>query len=196
MPLPAASLKISTTSHLTGYSYDTDKSASTTTSKTGIYFFDVETDVDAGGAVTAEYYSQNYGGNFGERRDCRKRLEYRRIPIQVHSDAPLPPIPQFRCRQRPVRTRDLAEAAITAKLNSIVGHLSIALDTNKSLLDTRESLLGSIDTQRASVSGVSVNEETTNLIVFQQSFNACSRMITAIDEMLETMISKMGLVGR
>jgi flagellar hook-associated protein 1 FlgK len=87
---------------------------------------------------------------------------------------------------------DLAESGYYGDLNSIVGHLAIALDTSKSLLDTKESLLNSVDTQRTSVSGVSVDEETTNLIVYQQSYNACARVISAIDEMLDTLINSMG----
>jgi len=91
---------------------------------------------------------------------------------------------------------DLAGSGYYSELNGIVGHLAIALDTNQSLLDTGASLLNSVDTQRASISGVSRDEEAANLIIYQQSYNACARMVTTIDEMLETMISRMGLVGR
>ena len=54
----------------------------------------------------------------------------------------------------------------------------------------------SIETQRMSISGVSMNEETTNLIVYQQSYNACSRVINALDEMLDILIRDTGVVGR
>jgi flagellar hook-associated protein 1 FlgK len=91
---------------------------------------------------------------------------------------------------------DLANSGYYDKLNSIVGHLAIASDTTNSIMDTRESLLESVDTQRASISGVSLDEETTNLIVFQQSYNACARVITTLDQMLDTMINNMGVVGR
>lgn len=81
-------------------------------------------------------------------------------------------------------------------LNSIVSHLGIALQTSQSVLDTRQSLVESIDTQRSSVSGVNSDEETTNIIRYNRTYTACARVITAMDQMLEVMINNMGLVGR
>ena len=50
--------------------------------------------------------------------------------------------------------------------------------------------------RRDEVSGVSIDEEMTKLIEAQQSFAAASRMINAVDEMLDRIINNMGLVGR
>ncbi|MGI6152240.1 MAG: flagellar hook-associated protein FlgK [Christensenellaceae bacterium] len=61
---------------------------------------------------------------------------------------------------------------------------------------TQSTMLGHIDQQRISISGVSLDEEMTNLIRFNHAYSAASRMITAIDEELDTLINKMGLVGR
>lgn len=91
---------------------------------------------------------------------------------------------------------DLAKSGYYDKLNSIVGNLAIAANTGGSIMSTKNSLLSSVDTQRQSISAVSLDEEATNLIVFQQSYNACARIITTIDEMLNTMINNMGIVGR
>lgn len=91
--------------------------------------------------------------------------------------------------------KDSQDSNYYGELNSIVGHLAIALKAGQSILDTKQSLLNSVDSQRTSISGVSLDEETTNLIVFQQAYNACARMVTTIDEMLNTMINGMGRVG-
>ncbi len=48
-------------------------------------------------------------------------------------------------------------------LNSIVGHLAISSDTSRNLLDAKETLLNNVDTQRASISGVSRDEEQLTL---------------------------------
>lgn len=48
---------------------------------------------------------------------------------------------------------------------------------------------------RASVSSVSLDEEMTNMITFQQAYNANARMITVVDETLEKIINGMGRVG-
>lgn len=46
------------------------------------------------------------------------------------------------------------------------------------------------------VSGVSLDEEMTRMIESQQSFNAASRMVNTVDEMLDKIINGMGTVGR
>ncbi len=91
---------------------------------------------------------------------------------------------------------DLADSGYYDKLNSIVINLAIAANTSGGITDTKQSLLASVDTQRNSLSSVSLDEETTNLIIFQQAYNASARVITTIDEMLNTMINNMGIVGR
>ena len=50
--------------------------------------------------------------------------------------------------------------------------------------------------QRQSVGGVSLDEETTNLIRYQHAYNAAARVVTTVDEMLDRVINNMGLVGR
>ncbi|MEG2429129.1 MAG: flagellar basal body rod C-terminal domain-containing protein, partial [Oscillospiraceae bacterium] len=63
----------------------------------------------------------------------------------------------------------------------------------------RESFGGvllDIDNQRQSVSSVNINEEGINLIQYNQSLVASSRFMTTLDEALDTIINKMGVVGR
>lgn len=53
-----------------------------------------------------------------------------------------------------------------------------------------------VDNARESVSGVSIDEEMTNMVAFQHGYEAAARMLTAIDEMLDTLINRTGTVGR
>ena len=59
-----------------------------------------------------------------------------------------------------------------------------------------ELLVHQIENARESVQGVSLDEEMTNLIRYQHAYDAAARVITAMDQALETVISKMGIVGR
>lgn len=52
-----------------------------------------------------------------------------------------------------------------------------------------------ISNNRDSISSVSLDEEMTNMIMFQQAYNASARMMTAIDEILDKVINGMGRVG-
>lgn len=56
--------------------------------------------------------------------------------------------------------------------------------------------LNEIDTQRTSISSVDINEEGINLIMYNQALTASSRFMTTLDEALDTIINKMGVVGR
>lgn len=50
--------------------------------------------------------------------------------------------------------------------------------------------------ERDGIMAVDINEEGTNMMNFQKWFNASSRMLTTLDEALNTIINSMGLVGR
>lgn len=52
-----------------------------------------------------------------------------------------------------------------------------------------------LDDQRKSISSVSINDEGINLIKYQQAYNASSRIITALDQMLDKLINGTGTVG-
>jgi flagellar hook-associated protein 1 FlgK len=50
--------------------------------------------------------------------------------------------------------------------------------------------------RRESTSGVSLDEEAADMIRFQHAYQAAARVITVIDEMLDTLINRTGVVGR
>ena len=54
---------------------------------------------------------------------------------------------------------------------------------------------GAVNAQQ-SVSAVSIDEENVALIANQHAFQGAARVMTAIDEMLDTLINRTGLVGR
>ncbi|MDE6635069.1 MAG: flagellar hook-associated protein FlgK [Lachnospiraceae bacterium] len=55
-------------------------------------------------------------------------------------------------------------------------------------IDSQTTLVNSLDGQRQSLTSVSTDEELVDLVRFQHMYSACSRYITVIDEMLETLI--------
>ncbi len=58
-----------------------------------------------------------------------------------------------------------------------------------------QTTVTAINNQRQAVSGVSLDEEMTNLISFQRGYQASARTLTAMDEMLETLIEHTGRAG-
>ncbi|MGA9876732.1 MAG: flagellar hook-associated protein FlgK [Solirubrobacteraceae bacterium] len=79
-----------------------------------------------------------------------------------------------------------------ASLVEQVGSTVQAAQDDQSNLQTTVT---AINNQRQSVSGVSLDEEMTNLISFQRGYQASARTLTAMDSMLETLIEHTGTVG-
>ncbi|MDP4172807.1 MAG: flagellar hook-associated protein FlgK [Bacteroidota bacterium] len=55
--------------------------------------------------------------------------------------------------------------------------------------DSNQLVLDQLGVQKSSVSGVSVDEEMTNVIKFQRSYDASAKLIKVADEMLQTLIN-------
>jgi flagellar hook-associated protein 1 FlgK len=52
-------------------------------------------------------------------------------------------------------------------------------------------VLTELENRRSSISGVSLDEEATDVIKFQQAYQASAKVITTINEMLDTLINRM-----
>jgi flagellar hook-associated protein 1 FlgK len=60
---------------------------------------------------------------------------------------------------------------------------------------TAQVLTDALQGRRDSVSGVSLDEEMTNIIRFQRAYQAASRAMSTTDDMLDTLINRTGRVG-
>ena len=84
-----------------------------------------------------------------------------------------------------------AEQGYSALVEQVGSTVKSAQDEQANLQTT----VTAIGSQRQSVSGVSLDEEMTNLISFQRGYQASARTLTAMDDMLETLIEHTGRVG-
>ncbi|WCK54199.1 flagellar hook-associated protein FlgK [Aneurinibacillus sp. Ricciae_BoGa-3] len=78
----------------------------------------------------------------------------------------------------------------------IISALGVETQDAQRLRDNSKILVNDVDNRRQSVSGVSLDEEMSNMIKFQQAYNASARMMTTMDDVLDKVINNMGLVGR
>lgn len=58
------------------------------------------------------------------------------------------------------------------------------------------ALTGSLDDAWEQQAGVNLDEETVNMVMAQRSYEAAARLLTTLDEVLDTLINRTGLVGR
>jgi flagellar hook-associated protein 1 FlgK len=80
-------------------------------------------------------------------------------------------------------------ATIDDYWNSQVGKIgTIAQRANKSQ-ESQKNVLSQLTNIRESISGVSLDEETTKMIEFQKTFDASAKLIRMADEMLETVLN-------
>jgi flagellar hook-associated protein 1 len=80
--------------------------------------------------------------------------------------------------------------------SSLIGELGRASASAKQQQTTQSVITASVDTLQASTSGVSYDEEVSNMLTYQMAFQASSRVLTTLDSMLDTLINRTGLVGR
>ncbi|MBD7943045.1 flagellar hook-associated protein FlgK [Psychrobacillus sp. Sa2BUA9] len=90
---------------------------------------------------------------------------------------------------------DLDGATVQSFYQGVIGKLGVDGEQANRLTKNAGTILLTVANNRASVSSVSLDEEMTNMITFQQAYNANARMITVIDETLDKIINGMGRVG-
>lgn len=74
----------------------------------------------------------------------------------------------------------------------LVGDFANKGQMYEGIAESQNKAVQELDIQRQMVTGVSTDEELSNLIRFQQGFNASSRYFTVISEMVEHLINKLG----
>jgi flagellar hook-associated protein 1 FlgK len=63
-------------------------------------------------------------------------------------------------------------------------------------VEIQDNILAQVDAARESESGVNLDEEMTNMLAFQKAYEGAARFVSAIDQMLDTLINRTGVVGR
>lgn len=86
-------------------------------------------------------------------------------------------------------------ATVQSFYQGVIGQLGVDGEQANRLTTNAGTILLTVANNRASVSSVSLDEEMTNMITFQQAYNANARMITVVDETLDKIINGMGRVG-
>ena len=73
--------------------------------------------------------------------------------------------------------------------NSIIADVGNRVQEAKFIHQNQDKIVQQLQIQRASVAGVSLDEEMTQLIQYEQAYEAAARMITTVDELMQTILS-------
>jgi flagellar hook-associated protein 1 FlgK len=77
-------------------------------------------------------------------------------------------------------------------LRSLSTEIGFAVKDASSRGDAASLQVDQAQQQRESVTGVSIDEEMTKMVQYQQSYNAAARVMSAVDEMLDILINHVG----
>ncbi|MNJ55570.1 Flagellar hook-associated protein 1 [compost metagenome] len=97
--------------------------------------------------------------------------------------------------QFPDDLTSLSEGSTDDFFRALVGDLGIRASNVQRNYENEQNMTDTLESQRQSVSGVSMDEELADMIRYQQAYNAAARNMTTVDEMLDRVINSMGRVG-
>ncbi len=74
-----------------------------------------------------------------------------------------------------------------------IADVALKGEESRIALGTQQAIMKDLRDTRASISGVNIDEEIAQMIKFQHGYSAAARFITTVDQMLDTIINRMGV---
>lgn len=81
-------------------------------------------------------------------------------------------------------------------IKSIVSSLAVDSLQGSRVYGTQELMQKNIETKRSSISGVWLEEEMADMVRYQHTYVAASKMISTMDAIIDITVNRLGLVGR
>jgi len=82
----------------------------------------------------------------------------------------------------------LGNKSLSQSCSQTVSNLGNAIDAATNQLNTSQAISTSLTNQRSSESGVSIDQEMTDLMEYQKAYEASAQLVTTLDSMMETVI--------
>jgi flagellar hook-associated protein 1 FlgK len=89
-----------------------------------------------------------------------------------------------------------AEGSPEDYMKSLISNMGIDTQQAGMICEMRMSMVKQIENRRISVSGVSLDEEMANMVKYQHAYNAAAKMINTMAEIYDTLVNRVGMVGR
>ena len=80
--------------------------------------------------------------------------------------------------------------------SGLVGGLGVESHQAQAFAENYQLLLNQTESAQLSVEGVSLDEEMADMVKYQHAYDAAARIITTMDQALDTVVNNMGIVGR
>jgi flagellar hook-associated protein 1 FlgK len=79
--------------------------------------------------------------------------------------------------------------------DSMISDLGVASSQASNDVTNQNALVTSLNNSRQSVSGVSLDEEMTNMVEEQSAYEAAAKLVNVIEDMMQTVIGMVGGTG-
>lgn len=83
---------------------------------------------------------------------------------------------------------ELSGQTILESYTSFLNNFGMEKTISDNKIESSGLVLQQLDTQKSSYSGVSIDEEMTNIIKYQKAYEAAAKLIQVVDEMLQTLM--------
>ncbi len=84
---------------------------------------------------------------------------------------------------------------INEAYNSLVTINATQTEADESFLESQVVMVNSVESSRLAIMGVSLDEEMSNMTIYQNAYEASARIFSVIDQMLDRLINGTGRVG-
>lgn len=84
---------------------------------------------------------------------------------------------------------NLQNETFSGSLDQTIGNFGDALQTANSQVNNQAAVMNMLTNQQSSISGVSLDQEMTNLLSFQQAYEASAELVTTVNQMLGDTLS-------
>ena len=74
--------------------------------------------------------------------------------------------------------------------------LGVRVQSLKNAGEVQDSVVAAADAAVQADAGVNLDEEMTNMLQYQRAYQAAARVVTTVDELLDTLVNRTGTVGR
>jgi flagellar hook-associated protein 1 FlgK len=106
-----------------------------------------------------------------------------------------------------MRIGDLADDAVAASVlggqpgpsvrwRELTSSFGVELQSVQAAAKVQAGVVSASEDAVQASAGVNLDEEMTNMLLFQRAYQASARVITTVDEMLDTLVNRTGVVGR
>jgi flagellar hook-associated protein 1 FlgK len=84
---------------------------------------------------------------------------------------------------------------VTDEYQNLVFAVGSDVANSQTSLENHQALLQQLETRRQSISGVSIDQETIEILQFQRAYQASARVINTVDQLTQTILGIGGTTG-